>query len=164
MRRTTLVLWIMLVGLAATVPARADQPTQQDVFKSIQDNVNGADAISTKTLVGCGAVVVGLTIIFTKRQEREERTDVINGGWGSAGLPRTVPAGVGRKSGVVNSPSKLVRELMKEAGLTRAQVRQLESLNERLAADDRSVQHLATLLLCPSLISSAKPEQILRAA
>jgi hypothetical protein len=62
----------------------------------------------------------------------------------------------------MNHPGKLVRELMKEAGLTRAQVRQLEALNDRLAADDRSVQHLATLLLCPSLIAAARPPQIVR--
>ncbi len=164
MRRATLASWIGLIGMMAAVPARGE-PTQQQVFQSIQQSVNGDPSIGGKTIAGCVAVVVGFVIVgfvVTKRQERDE---VINGGWGSAGTSSSVPAGAKRGTpGVVNNPTKLVRELMKEAGLTRAQVRQLESLNERLADDDRAVKHLATLLLCPSLIAAARPEQILRAA
>ena len=116
-------------------PARAE-PSTNDALKSIRDHVSGGDStISTNGMIGIGAVIAGFAIVgfvVTKRQERDE---VVNGGWGSAGAPQTLPGAKRGTPGVVNNPGKLVRELMKEAGLTRAQVKQLEMLNDRLAAD-----------------------------
>ena len=163
MRRATgMGLWVAVVLALAASAARAE-PTQADVFKSIQNSVNGHDSVSMTGVVGTLAVVAGIVIVAVVVTQRQNRRAVVNGGWGSASSSTVISSGRATP-GVVNNPDKLVRELMKEAGLTRAQVRQLESLNDRLAADDRAVQHLATLLLCPSLIAAARPGQVVRAA
>ena len=152
-------LAVLALTLSATV-ARAT-PTQAEVFRGIQDGVGQHDSISTKGMVATGAVVGGIVIVALTVNHRRHQQELAAGGWGSA---TSDPTPSGRRRGAANNhPGKLVRELMKEAGLTRAQVRQLEALNERLAADDRDVRHLATLLLCPSLIASARPEPIVRA-
>lgn len=145
---------------AATPPGTGQQHVvQQDLVNSFRDGMRGHDStVSGKTLAAGGVTVVALILVAVVISQRQERSEVEHGGWGSAGVPK------GRRgnTAIVNNPQKLVKELMKEAGLTRAQVRQLESLNHRLAQDDRDVKHLATLLLCPSLIASARPEQIVR--
>ncbi len=60
------------------------------------------------------------------------------------------------KPKVTNHQGKLLRELMKSAGLKRSQIRQLKALSADLAAKNQPVQNLATLLLCPSLIKKAR--------
>jgi hypothetical protein len=164
-RQKPWVLWVAAIAMVvgATTPAMGE-PSQEEVFKSIQHSVGDSDPISGKTIIGAVAVIVGLVLVGVVVTRRQERQEVVNGGWGSAGAPKTLPGASRGTPGVVNNPAKLVRELMKEAGLTRAQVRQLESLNDRLSADDRAVKNLATLLLCPSLIAAARPEQIVRGA
>ena len=153
---------VLTVLAAAAAPARAD-PSQADVFRSIQSSVGNQDPISGRAVGAAVAIVGGIAIVAVVYTQRQNRREFVNGGWGSATSGGGGGRGRGRRpTDPMNNPGKLVRELMKEAGLTRAQVRQLEALNDRLAADDRSVQHLATLLLCPSLIAAAKPPQIVR--
>ena len=164
-RRRAAVAWVGLVVAVATwagstTPARAD-PSQEDVFRSIQSSVGHSDSVSGKAMVGTLAVVAAVVIVAVIVTQRQSRRELAAGGWGSASS-----AGEGRSAGApsINNHGKLVRELMREAGLTRAQVRQLEAVNDRLADSDRDVQHLATLLLCPSLIAAARPESIVQAA
>ena len=139
-----LAVAIVSVLVSAGV-ARAAPPTQEDVFRSISSNVDHHESISGTTMAGIGAAVVAVVcvaVVVNARQNRRESAGY------AAPLPRAAV-------GPGNHPAKLVRELMRETGLTKAQMRQLEAANDRLADDDRSVEHLATLLLCPSLLSSA---------
>ncbi len=154
---------------SAGTPAVRAEPTQQDVFRSIQTSVGNQDSVSGKGLAASLAVVGGIVIVAVVATRRGDRRDLARGGWASAtsggsstGSPP--PAGARPSGGPANSPAKLVRELMREAGLTRAQVRQLEALNDRLADDGRAVQNLATLLLCPSLITAARADDTTRLA
>ena len=161
--------WLGLIAAAVVflawnaTAARAD-PSQADVFRSIQSSVGNRDSVSGTSVVATLAVVGAVVIVAVVWTHRQNRRAFVNGGWGSA-TSGAIGGGGGRSrqaSDPTNNPKKLIKELMNEAGLTRAQVRQLEALNDRLAADDRSVQHLATLLLCPSLIASARPPTIVR--
>ncbi len=148
--------------LAGAGVARAD-PSQEDVFRSIQSSVGHEDSISGRGMAITAAVVGGVVAVAVVMTVRQNRREMAGGGWGSASSGPAYKAGRGAATPASHS-GKLVRELMKEAGLTRAQVRQLEAVNARLADDDRAVQHLATLLLCPSLITAARPEAIVQGA
>ncbi len=127
------------VAAAATVLAAAATavagPTQADVFRSIQNNVDhpidGTKVLAVLAAVA-GAVVLGVVVSRWKQHRKSATRRAKNG------------------------PALLLRELARTVGLRRDQVRQLRVLNARLAADGQGVQHLATLLLCPSLIRRAE--------
>jgi hypothetical protein len=120
--------------LHSAFPATARAtPTQEEVFKSIQSNEN--DTIDGRKLLAVLAGGAGLVIIIVLINNRQQRRE----------LPRTL-----------NHQGKLLRELMKTAGLKNAQIRQLKMLSEELANKDQPVDHLVTLLLCPSLIKKAR--------
>jgi hypothetical protein len=118
--------------LTAAVPARAN-PTQEDVFKSISSNVN--DQVDGRKVIGFLAAFVGLVILMVLINSRQQRKEV----------PK-----------VTNHQGRLMRELMRSAGLKRSQIRQLKSLSDDLADGNQPVENLVTLLLCPSLIRKAR--------
>ncbi len=121
---------ILTAGFPA--PVRAN-PTQEDVFKSLQSNEKESiDGRKLLAVLAAGAGVVIIILLINNRQQEKE-------------LPRTL-----------NHPGKLLRELMKSAGLKNSQIRQLKALSEELAAKDQPVENLVTLLLCPSLIKKAR--------
>ena len=127
------------VAVAVTVLLSASAalaaPTQQDVFRSIQSNVDhpidGTKLLATLAAIA-GAVVLGVVVSRWKQHKK---------------------SGVRRAK---NGPALLIRELARTVGLRRDQVRQLRALNARLTANGHGVQNLATLLLCPSLIRRAE--------
>ncbi len=119
-----------MAGWCGTARAAA---TPEEVFKSIQSNEK--DNIDGRKLLGvlvAGTAVVILGVVINSRQQRRE-------------LPRTL-----------NHQGKLLRELMKSAGLKSTQIRQLKMLSEELASKNQPVDNLVTLLLCPSLIKKAR--------
>jgi hypothetical protein len=122
----------MLYVLVLTPPTHAN-PSQEDVFKSISGNMD--DKIDGQKVLGVCAAAAGLIILLVLINKRQERQD----------LPK-----------VTNHQGKLIRELMKSAGLKSAQIRQLKAINADLTAKGEPVTNLATLLLCPSLIKRAR--------
>jgi hypothetical protein len=121
--------------LTSALPANAT-PTQEDVFKSISSNVD--QSVDGRKMLGFLAAIVGLgilAVVINSWQQRPVRAKV------------------------TNHQGKLMRELMKSAGLKSSQIRQLKALSADLAARGQPVENLATLLLCPSLIKKAREPQ-----
>jgi hypothetical protein len=116
------------------LPASAG-PTQEDVFKSINENV-GQTVDGTKVLavLAAGAGIVIILVLFNRRQVREA-------------IPRPL-----------NHQGKLMREMMKTAGLKPAEARQLKVLADQLAAAGEPLESPITLMLCPSLMQRARGE------
>jgi hypothetical protein len=105
-------------------------PTQEDVFRSIQQNVGspGGDRSAAPFLY----IVLGLIALIMAVHVRRQR--------------KTEP-------GVLNHPGKLMKELSKALGLSKAEVKQL-----RLLARQASVDNPIVFLLCPSVLSLALRE------
>lgn len=59
----------------------------------------------------------------------------------------------GRKAGVLNHPGRLTRELMRQASISSAELKQLRMLSESVEAQTGETPDPLTLLLCPSLIA-----------
>jgi hypothetical protein len=119
----------------SSFPAQAN-PTQEDVFKSIQSNESDQmDGRKVFAFFVAAAGVVIMVLLINKRQQRVER-------------PKTL-----------NHQAKLLRELMKTAGLKSSQVKQLRMLSADLREGGEPVENLVTLLLCPSLIQKARNDE-----
>ncbi len=136
-RAFALVLFFGLLLLLSSSTASAN-PTQDDVFKSIQSNVHSDPIDGTKVLgfISAFAGVIVLVVAINRVQRPVAR-------------PQTL-----------NHKGKLIRELMKTAGLKSSQIRQLKALRDDLSNNGKPVDNLVTLLLCPSLIREARePEK-----
>jgi len=128
-------LWIVAAMLALLGGARiaAAAPTQEEVFKSIQDNV-GDSADSGKVLmvlcVGGGFVI--LLAVFSQRNKREI-------------TPRTV-----------NHQGRLLKEIGRGLSIRPKEMKQLKILAEQTSVPGgRTVNSPLTLLLCPSVLMKA---------
>ena len=112
--------------------AVAAAPTQEDVFKSIQDNVNdSADWSGLLPFALAGAGVLLVVAVVSQRRSREARQ------------PRKV-----------NHSGKLMREVLNAVPLRPAEVRQLKLLAEDASAAAGGGQvDPVTLLACPSLLA-----------
>ena len=113
----------------------AAAPTQEEVFQSIQNNL-GPQVDGTKVfalfLAAVGVAIV--LVVLSKRQKR-------------AALPQKL-----------NHQGKLMRELMKSAGLTRNEVKMLGTIAEQLQTAGQPLRNPLTLMLCPSLTRQAPEE------
>lgn len=127
-----LVLTFSILHLPFSISVSAN-PTQEDVFKSINESV-GQSVDGTKVLAMLAAAVgiVIVLVLFNRRQVREA-------------TPRAL-----------NHQGKLMREMAKTAGLKPAEARQLKVLAEALAAAGEPLQSPITLMLCPSLMKRAR--------
>jgi hypothetical protein len=108
------------------------KPTQEDVFKSIQNNVD--ESVDGGKVLAVLAIGVGLAIVltlFSRRQKREATPKALN------------------------HQGKLLREMMKTAGLRANEVRQLKVLADEMAAAGQPLESSLTLMLCPSLIKKS---------
>jgi hypothetical protein len=102
-------------------------PTQQEVFKSIQDNV-GSTTDPKKFfafLIGIVALCMMLAVL-SKRKQRQV-------------TPKTL-----------NHPGKLLREVTRRIDLRPAELKQLKVL-----ADSKDISSPLTLLICPSVLAKA---------
>jgi hypothetical protein len=106
-------------------------PTQEEVFRSIQDNV-GSSTDPKKFfafLTGTVALVI-LLAVLSKRKQRQI-------------APKTL-----------NHQGKLLREILRRVDLRPAEVRQLKML-----AEDQEISSPITLLLCPSVLAKSVKER-----
>jgi len=108
-------------------------PTQEDVFKSINQSVDSTvDGTKLLAVLAAGVGIVIILVLFNKRQVREA-------------TPRPL-----------NHQGKLMRELMKTAGLKSGEARQLKTLADGLEAAGEPLESPVTLMLCPSLMQRAR--------
>jgi hypothetical protein len=132
-RFTPRAIWASIGAIGAMGFARLAQaagPTQEDVFRSISQNVgsqgeNRSAAPFFYLMLG----IIGLILVIHFRRKRT-----------------TEP-------GTLNHPGKLMKELSRALGLSKAEVRQL-----RLLAKQASIDSPIVLLLCPSVLALAMRE------
>jgi cytochrome c-type biogenesis protein CcmH/NrfF len=115
-----------VIILAAAAPASA-APTQDEVLKSIQQNVN--QSVDLTKAVPYFLVLVGAVILLIVYQNFRKRQV----------MPRRV-----------NHSGKLTREISRALHLRSIEVKQLKIL-----AEDQELQHPLILLLCPSALGKA---------
>ena len=102
-------------------------PRQDEVFRSIQDNLGERTDPTKFVAVLCvGVAVVLLVVVANRWRKRQDR-------------PRAI-----------NHHGRLTRELSKQVNLKPAEMRQL-----KLLAEQQQVENPMTLLLCPSLLVKA---------
>src|SRR5688500_4837884 len=111
--------------------AAASQLRQEDVFKSISENVSGSGDPTPFYAVAIAAVtvVVVLTVVNWINKRRAN--------------PRAV-----------NRQGKLVKEILRRVPVRRAEFKQL-----RVAASEQGCQSPLTLVLCPSLLAKGIQEK-----
>ena len=133
--------WILLFTFAFLLltfdlsPASA-APTQEDVFRSISDNVGPQTGKGGKGLAMllCGAGGLILLVLLA----------------GSRARRQAVPQ-------PLNHTRKLMREVMKAVPLRRGEIKHLKLLADAAGADGGAgpVESPLTLLLCPSVLARA---------
>lgn len=137
MKMQQAVMALLLAGallLAAAPIACADNlPTQEELFRSISSNVDQpTDGRKMLAVLAAIAAVMVMAAVISKRQKR-------------AAMPQKL-----------NHTGKLLKELMKTAGMTRGQVKLLKSKADEMASAGKPLQSPVTLLLCPSLTQAKK--------
>jgi hypothetical protein len=137
--------FFLLLIVAFPSPLHA-APSQDDVFKKIQQSVGEREEVDMRPVLwlagGGGAVGLLLYLLSQKRQKVEAPKSLNHGG-------------------------KLLREVMKEVPLTAAELRQLKLLADSVQQQTGEPATPLTLLLCPSLLAKglqAKPARLDRAA
>ena len=121
-----------IIALAATASAK---PSQNDVFKSIQDNVGNTDGSATSPLPwACiGAGVILLLIIFGRPQR-------------APGAPKPL-----------NNANRLLREVMRSLPVKPGEFKHLRTLADEttVSPGDQPLRSPLVLLLCPSAVAKA---------
>jgi hypothetical protein len=144
-RRLPVTLSILVVAICS--PTLTAAPTQNDVFKSIQDNVSHQTDLNSMPVILLalgGALVMALLVYFSRREKKV------------AAAPATL-----------NHPGKLAREIFKTLPLKPAELKQLKLLADSLESDTGEALDPLTLLLCPSLLAKgvqANPSRLDRKA
>jgi hypothetical protein len=127
------VFYALLLGLYLCSTASA-KPTQQDVFRSIEDNVKESNESGGKMLLflGAGVALVLLLALFGRRQQQKE-------------TPKSL-----------NNPGKLTRQLCSALSLKKPELKQLKLVaDQTTAADEQPLTSPLVLLLCPSVLVKA---------
>ena len=107
------------------------QLKQEDVFKSISDNVGGSGDPKAFYIVAAIAVaVVVVLVVINKRMKREATPQA------------------------VNHEGKLIKELLRKVPLRKAEVKHLRSM-----AAEQGCESPLTLVLCPSLMAKGLNEK-----
>lgn len=107
------------------------QLKQEDVFKSISDNVGSSGDPKVFFIVAGIAVAIVVVLVWVNRVMKQRAT------------PRAV-----------NHQGKLVGELLKKVPLRKAEVKQLKTM-----AAEQGCESPLTLVLCPSLIAKGLNEK-----
>ena len=113
---------------------RAAAITQDDVFKSIKQNVSESEGGGRRLLIVLlGAIALVLMLIaLSARRKREES------------VPRAV-----------NHPGKLLKEISRQVSLRPAELKQLKMLTEAERSAGKPIDNPLVLLLCPSALAAA---------
>jgi hypothetical protein len=114
------------------LPQALAAPTQEDVFKSIQDNVS--DSTDLSGLLPFALAAAGVLLVLAVVSQRRQRA--------------------GQQPRKLNHSGKLMREVFGTFSLRASEVRQLKLLAEDAAAGGTRVDPV-TLLVCPSLLARA---------
>ena len=120
-------LLVLLSGAAARAT-----PSQNDVFKSIQDSVGERTDFDSRPvilLVAGGGLVMLVLMVLNRRQKKE----------------------VVHKT--LNHPGRLVKEVLKEVPLKPAEMKQLKMLADSIEAEVGETPSPLAMLLCPSLLA-----------
>ena len=137
-----MLLCVVAAPLAAT-------PTQDDVFKKIQESVGQKEEMDMRPvllLAGGGAVVILLLWLASTSHKRQTKV-------------------AGPKA--LNHSGKLLREVLKDIPLSAAEVKQLKLLADSLQHQTGEPTTPLALLLCPSLLAKGlqtKPARLDRKA
>ncbi len=128
------VKWLVAVAfLVAQAPVSA-APTQDEVFKSISDNMGNSHdpGMGDKTIKGVLVGAVGLVVLLT-----------------FVGMRQRKP----RSAKTLNHAGKLTKELLKKIPLRKAELKAIRTLAEVKVDDARVVENPLVLMLCPSVLS-----------
>ena len=132
-----LLIYAIIVGLYLCAAADAN-PSQNDVFRSIHDNVSESDGSPGKVLalMGGGAALLITLAYFSQRQKKQ-----------------TTPK-------ALRSPSKLLREMRKAVVLRNAEVKNLRAVADQTdRGDGEPITSPLVLLLCPSVLTKASRDR-----
>ncbi len=124
----TILLAMTFCQLLMTVSSVSAAPTQEEVFKSLSNNLG--PSVDGKKVLAVFLTVVGAAVLLAVMSKRQNR----------AAAPQKL-----------NHQGKLMRELIKTAGLTRSEVKTLQLLTQQLEAAGQPLRSPLTLMLCPSL-------------
>jgi hypothetical protein len=120
------IFWLMLLLLSAAPSARAN-PTEEDVLRSMQENVREQPNYGpVLAVMAATAGIIVAIVVFRQYQKRADSPQILN------------------------HPGKLLREMARDLEINPAQVREL-----KIRADELGCDHALTLLLCPSLTKGA---------
>ena len=126
----------------------AAPPSQNDVFKSIQDNVGHQTDLKSAPvilLVLGGALVMLLLAYFSRREQTAAAVVAVT----------------------LNHSGKLTKEVLKAVAIKPAELKQLKMLADSIEAETGESPDPLTLLLCPSLLAKgvkANPPRLDRKA
>ena len=127
-------LWLLLPLLLLTLPHRAASaaPSQADFFKSVQENMDKPQDFDYRPLllIAAGGGVVVLLLMVSSRRQKTVRS------------PQSL-----------NSPAKLMKEILREIPLNAAELKQLKLLAGAVKTPDANEISPLALLLCPSLMA-----------
>jgi hypothetical protein len=124
-----------VIAIAWTPLAFADPPTQQDIFRSIHDNVS--QKTDPRWMIFGIAAAAGVLMVLALLGMRNQR----------ASTPKAL-----------NHQGKLIRELRRHVALKSVEIKQLKLLSEQVKTPDGSpLVSPLTLLLCPSLLIKSVP-------
>jgi len=128
-QKTILATVGLLTGLIASTLHAA--PTQEDVFKSISDNMSQRQ--DTGQFLAVMAAIAGAAVLFAVISKHRQRD-------------------TGAKA--LNHQGKLLKEVLRSTNLRPAEARLLKSLGESQSLDNGLV-----MLLCPSVLEKALREK-----
>lgn len=131
--RRTLIIFAAFAVLSIARCSVADPPTQEQVFKSIQDNVRSST--DSRNFIVFLCVSGGVIIVLCLFRQREKRD----------AAPKAM-----------NHHGKLLKEIMKSVPVRPREIKQLRLLAEQTPVPGSDTVHdPLTLLLCPSVLSKA---------
>jgi hypothetical protein len=128
MNRLALIIAAAVLAMSSALLA---QPTQEEVFRSIHQNVG--QTTDPRKFFAALLALAGVMVLLAVLSQRKKRQ----------ATPRTL-----------NHHGKLLKEICGAVHLRPAEMRQL-----KLLAEEQSLTSPLTLLLCPSLLAKAVKEQ-----
>lgn len=127
-------LWLLFPLLLLALPHQAASaaPSQEDFFKSVQENMGKSQDFDYRPLllIAAGGGVAVLLLLVSNRRQKTVRS------------PHSL-----------NSPAKLLKEILRQVPLNTAELKQLKVLAGSVKTPDANEISPLALLLCPSLMA-----------
>ena len=135
MKRQFLTFAVVVLWVSAQLRVAHAEPTQEEVFRSIGQNVSEpADSGRALAVLAGLAGVIGLLVVLGSRRSRPPRPKVLH------------------------HHGKLMKEVLRTVPLKPAELKQLKLLAEQSRAAE-GIQSPLTLVLCPSVLARAAQEK-----